>query len=268
MQKIAEIWELVKKNRWFLIVLCILVLAVYIVTHYFYGFVVVDGDSMNNTLYHNQIGVIQKFGVEEEIQRGDIIVFYSDKLEEYVIKRCVAVGGDTLYMSHGFLHVNDQLVRELYMREPMVKNYNIKKMTLAKDQYFAMGDNRNESLDCRELGPTDAEHVVGKLICNLGEYGITRPRVLIAFAVLVAFLVVYEMIQQVLHYQIPAGETPEECREFPIVIESSVCTGERYIGFRNPKTKKLMYMEMVTSEEEIVTYCMKYGRNFDEFVQK
>lgn len=52
---------------------------------------------------------------------------------------------------------------------------------------------------------------------------------------------------------------PEECRGFEIKTESSICTGEKIIGFFNPGTRKLMYTELVRNDADIEAYYKKYG---------
>lgn len=52
---------------------------------------------------------------------------------------------------------------------------------------------------------------------------------------------------------------PKECVGLEIKIESSICTGEKTIGFYNPKTKKLLYSELVTSSDDIDNFYKKYG---------
>ena len=55
-------------------------------------------------------------------------------------------------------------------------------------------------------------------------------------------------------YQIPQGFTADE-----IKIESSICTGERTIGFYDKHSKKLVCAELVTSEKDIDKFYDKYG---------
>ena len=51
---------------------------------------------------------------------------------------------------------------------------------------------------------------------------------------------------------------PEECKGFDIKTESSACTGEKTVGFYNPLTKKLMYSELVRTDEDIEAFYSKY----------
>lgn len=53
---------------------------------------------------------------------------------------------------------------------------------------------------------------------------------------------------------------PKECEGLDIRVESSVCTGERVIGFRDPRSGKLLCSELVRSDDDITAFYAKYGR--------
>lgn len=55
-------------------------------------------------------------------------------------------------------------------------------------------------------------------------------------------------------------QIPEECKDFAIEVDKSICTGEMTVGFRNPQTGKLMYAELARSEKEVEAYKKKYGK--------
>lgn len=54
---------------------------------------------------------------------------------------------------------------------------------------------------------------------------------------------------------------PEECRDFSIEVDKSICTGEMTVGFRESASGKLMYAELARSEEDVQAYKRKYGRS-------
>lgn len=54
---------------------------------------------------------------------------------------------------------------------------------------------------------------------------------------------------------------PEECRDYLIEVDRSICTGEMTVGFRDPASGKLKYAELAKSEEDVENYKKKYGRN-------
>ncbi|MCM1316282.1 MAG: hypothetical protein K2K89_01710 [Ruminococcus sp.] len=53
---------------------------------------------------------------------------------------------------------------------------------------------------------------------------------------------------------IPVGFTPDD-----IKIESSICTGEKTIGFYDKFSKKLLYAELVRNDADILAFYQKYG---------
>lgn len=249
------------------VMLFLIWLFVYVVTHYLYGFIVVDGDSMNDTMVDDQVGIIQKFNKEGVIQRGDIIVFWSDELDEYLIKRCVAIGGDTISMTEGVLTVNGKNVTEAYIKEPMAWNNEIEEMTLSEDALFAMGDNRNGSLDCRELGPVYMEDVTGKLVVNMGNYGITSKRLVVLVIIIFVVFLILSGVQDV-KLKKKLEQIPEEFRDYDVAVTKSTCTGEMTIGFLNPYNHKLELMELVHDDKDIKAYCMKYGQDYKQLMKK
>ena len=53
---------------------------------------------------------------------------------------------------------------------------------------------------------------------------------------------------------------PEDCADFAIETDKSICTGEMIVGFRNPASGKLMYAELVKNEADVEAFKKKYGR--------
>ena len=96
--------------------------------------------------------------------RGDVVVFdYKDEDgERQVIKRVIAVGGDTIEIRDGKTFVNGEAIDESYIKEPFHTNYG--KVTVPKGFIFVMGDNRNNSEDSRyaDVGFVDLSLVKGK----------------------------------------------------------------------------------------------------------
>lgn len=52
---------------------------------------------------------------------------------------------------------------------------------------------------------------------------------------------------------------PADCVEYEIKAESSVCTGEKTIGFYNPSTRELEHAELVRNDNDIAEFYAKYG---------
>lgn len=155
--------------------------------------VIVDGGSMNPTLYNAQRLILTHFNYEPE--RGDIIVANSPGLNKTIIKRCIGIEGDQVIVDYNTktVTVNGTKIDEPYLdaSDPMeVKPYFDEKYRIGNDTYeyvvpdgtvFAMGDNRNGSNDSRssDVGFINKEDILGKAIFRFylskDENGVKYP---------------------------------------------------------------------------------------------
>ncbi len=104
-------------------------------------------------------------------RRGDVLVYRSrSRPGERLIKRCIAVGGETLEIRDKRVIVDGDTLREPYAlhSDPAIRpagyDYrdNLAPVTLAAGQLFLMGDNRDDSDDSRFQGPVEGRDVVGR----------------------------------------------------------------------------------------------------------
>lgn len=150
-----------------LIILAALLISLFIVT--FIGQrTVVDGESMEDTLYHNDNLIVDKISYRfHEPERFDVIVFpahYDSKT--YLVKRVIGLPGETVYIDReGNIYIDDELLEEDYGKEVMLSGGIAQaSITLGEDEYFVLGDNRNHSLDSRDhmVGNIQREDIIGK----------------------------------------------------------------------------------------------------------
>jgi signal peptidase I len=111
----------------------------------------VDGESMCDTLQNNEIMFVTKpeylFG---EPQRGDVVICKYPGRTENFVKRLMAVPGDTIEVRENVVYVNGEELDETYLTPSRNQNgFSMAAMTLTDDQYFVMGDNRDNSHDSR-----------------------------------------------------------------------------------------------------------------------
>lgn len=113
-----------------------------------------------------------------EVRRGDIVVFERSNDEpgaiRDLIKRVVAVEGDTIESRGDTLYVNGQPVNEPYRRTASL-GMQVSRVTLGQDQVFVMGDNRTDSTDSRVFGPIAEDRIVGRAFVKfwpLGDLGL------------------------------------------------------------------------------------------------
>jgi len=116
------------------------------------------------------------------VKRGDIVVFRSPENPALdLVKRCVAVGGDTVQVVDAQLHINGKAVKDssyAVHKNPdafgdprfMVRD-NYGPFTVPAGHYFCMGDNRDNSYDSRFWGPLPAHLVKGRALFIYWSYG-------------------------------------------------------------------------------------------------
>jgi signal peptidase I len=99
-----------------------------------------------------------------EPKRGDVIVFHEPgQPTSYtpLIKRVVAIGGDTVAVHDGFLYLNGRPQPEPYiMAHPILNEF--AQVTVPSGDLWVMGDNRNDSSDSRVFGPVSVKAVIGE----------------------------------------------------------------------------------------------------------
>ncbi|MGK7919676.1 MAG: signal peptidase I [Trichodesmium sp.] len=109
--------------------------------------------------------------------KGDIIVFqppqqlqrYGYKKNQAFIKRVIGLPGDTIKIENGLVYINDQPLSENYIAEP--PEYSLAtSVTVPKNQYFVMGDNRNNSNDSHVWGFLPRKNIIGRAIFRFWPY--------------------------------------------------------------------------------------------------
>lgn len=123
---------------------------------------VIESFSMEPTLVEGQHIWVNKlvYAMGHGPERGDIVVFQSWNQEKPFIKRVVGLPGETLEFRDGRVYVDGEPVWEPYLEQETIGAD--RRVALADDEFFVMGDNRGHSGDSRHYGPLPAEDVIGK----------------------------------------------------------------------------------------------------------
>lgn len=139
---------------------------------------VVDGYSMYDTLDDRESLWVNKLAYRfKDPERFDIVVFpHDDGSEEdvFYIKRVIGLPGERVRIDEeGTIYINDkELVEDCYgyaTIQPNMIGRAYEDVVLGEDEYFVMGDNRNNSLDSRteEVGNIPRDILIGKAVFRL-----------------------------------------------------------------------------------------------------
>ena len=129
----------------------------------------VSGASMETTLSDGDQLIVDKISYQfREPERFEIIVFpYQYEAGTYYIKRIIGLPGESVRIDEdGFIYINGENLQESYgkevMRDPGLAKDGIQ---LGADEYFVLGDNRNNSEDSRyaDMGNVKKRNIIGKV---------------------------------------------------------------------------------------------------------
>ncbi len=114
--------------------------------------VIVNGPSMQETLHTNDILILRR---TDKINRYDIVVANHDG--DKLIKRVMGVPGDKIKCVSGIIYVNNEEVSNYGYGT----SFDFQQVILSDDEYFLIGDNREDSLDSRYFGPVKKSDISG-----------------------------------------------------------------------------------------------------------
>ncbi|MCI8785962.1 MAG: signal peptidase I [Eubacterium sp.] len=146
-----------------------IVLAIAFVFVYYIGLrTSVVGQSMAPTLENKQEILVNRFIYSiSDPKPNDIVVFLPNGNEKahYYVKRVIGVPGDTVLIKDGAVYVNGELFEEKVETAAILDaELASEKIVLEEDEYFVLGDNRNNSEDSRyaNIGNVKKEYMIGK----------------------------------------------------------------------------------------------------------
>ena len=156
--------EILSTSLYLLVVLCL----TYLVIHFVGQRTVVDGSSMESTLSDGDNLIVDKLSYRfHDPERFDIVVFpYQYKKHTYYIKRVIGLPGETVQIDYeGNIYIDGEILQEDFGKE-VIQNPGIayEPITLGEDEYFVLGDNRNNSSDSRDpaVGSLRKDKLIGK----------------------------------------------------------------------------------------------------------
>ncbi len=128
---------------------------------------VVDGPSMNSYFQHGQQVLVNKIVYNfHKPERGDVIVFHPpfSKKDDY-IKRIIGLPGESVQIKDGTVYIHKEDGTVLALDEPYITKparHPFRGAIIPENEYFVLGDNRNNSSDSRNDWTLPSQNIIGK----------------------------------------------------------------------------------------------------------
>ena len=164
-------WLSIRELLWDTIKLVAVIFVILFLMIYVVSVTQVVGNSMNTTLIDGDVLILSKANYRFfDIKRGDIISLdYEDT--KYLIKRVIGLPGDTIAIKNNVLYINGEVYEENYLDKGLeYPDFSLSDLgydTIPEDMYLVLGDNRENSLDSREIGLISKDSVNGKIVLRI-----------------------------------------------------------------------------------------------------
>ena len=174
--------SILKELLVWLLVIAVGVVASYLVVTFVGQRTQVSGESMETTLSDGDHLIVDKISYRfNDPQRYDIIVFpYRLEKNTYYIKRIIGLPGETVQIVNGYVYIYGVQLDEHYGNEVMEEaGLAAEPITLGADEYFVLGDNRNNSQDSRaaNVGVIHRDEILGRAwvrIWPISDFGVIK----------------------------------------------------------------------------------------------
>jgi signal peptidase I len=120
----------------------------------------VDGKAMEPNFSDGQFVQVESLEDLSSLKRGDVIIFEWN--ETTLLKRLIGLPGETVEIREGSIYIDGKVYDEPY--EVSTAEYEREPIKLGEDDYYVLGDNRNDSRDSHQFGPITSEMIIGRVL--------------------------------------------------------------------------------------------------------
>lgn len=145
-----------------------LILAL-IIRSFFFSPIIVDGPSMQPTLYDRDQMIVNKFIYHfKDPERFDIVIFHASEDKDF-IKRVIGLPGEHVMVKDNVLYIDGEEVEQPFLEghDIVTNDFTLEMLpggheVIPEGYVLVLGDNRSNSTDSRSLGLVKIDQIVGK----------------------------------------------------------------------------------------------------------
>lgn len=171
----SEIVEFIKE-------LAISFVVIMMLFHFVVRPIQVKGRSMYPTLEDGAFGFSNTLGYKlNGLKRFDVVIIYLPEKKEYLVKRVIALPGETVSYQDSQLRINGQIIEEPFLNPVHKEKYgaqftgNIPETKVPENSYYCLGDNRPNSSDSRVYGAFSKSQIISKgafMVFPFSDFGV------------------------------------------------------------------------------------------------
>ena len=138
-----------------------------LIRHYVVGFVEISGSSVTPNLEQGQIHILHKWRLlTGEPVRGTIVAIRDPIDDDFSVKRIIGLPLERIDLKDDRVYIDDSLFEEVYVSRRTITRpllAHMKSFELGTDEFFLLGDHREDSVDSRFYGPVTKDRIVGMI---------------------------------------------------------------------------------------------------------
>ncbi len=144
-----------------LLILILVFVFIYYFRMYVVDRVIISGSSMDPTYSNEDVVWARKFNISD-LRRYKIVLA---KLQnKFIVKRIIGLPNETVQIINGYVYINGEILEDDYGDVTQVYGCAVNEVKLGEDEYFLMGDNRDNSMDSRAWGAVNINRIKGIVI--------------------------------------------------------------------------------------------------------
>ena len=162
--------KIIKEIIIWIVLIVLTLISSYFITNNVFVKTEVSGVSMEPTLKEGQVVIVNKLEYYfKKPKRNDVIVYKQTNKEHsyFELKRLIGLPGETVKIKNGVIYINDEVLKEK-VKVDIIQNSGLAEegVKLDDNEYFVLGDNRNDSEDSRfaSVGNVLKNEILGKAV--------------------------------------------------------------------------------------------------------